>query len=155
MSVPGGLFKKQWDGLGRMTVIALGSIPLIAGGCLIVPTPGHGGVGVVTKEAVELLEPGKTTRADVVLRLGDPAERLEWDRFFVYKWQRIHGYFIWAVPYVTLGAAPIENAHYLALEFTVDNRLKRFKFFDPALMFGDARRGVQQWIEERTDSAKP
>ena len=77
--------------LGRMVLLALTGLGL--SGCIIIPTPSHGGVGVITEETIESFEPGKTTRADILLRLGDPAERLEEDRFFVYQWKRIHGYF--------------------------------------------------------------
>ena len=77
--------------LGRMVLLALTGLGL--SGCIIIPTPSHGGVGVIAKETIESFEPGKTTRADILLRLGEPAERLEEDRFFVYQWKRIHGYF--------------------------------------------------------------
>jgi len=84
---------------GGMALLALTGLGL--SGCMIIPTPSHGGVGVITKETIESFEPGKTTRADVLLRLGAPAKRLEKeDRFFVYQWMRKNGYWgIFLPPY--------------------------------------------------------
>src|SRR4029077_11967138 len=85
-----------------MALLALTGLGL--SGCIIIPTPSHGGVGVITQETIESFEPGKTTRADILLRLGDPAERLKEDRFFVYQWKRIHGYFVAGGGYSGVGA---------------------------------------------------
>jgi hypothetical protein len=66
----------------------------VLNGCLIVPTPSHGGAGVITEESVESLKPEKSTRADMLHLLGDPAYGLEQDRFFVYWWKQTVAYFI-------------------------------------------------------------
>jgi len=87
--------------LGRMALVTLTTLG--SSGCIIIPTPSHGGVGLITKETIESIEPGKTTRADILLRLGDPAERLEEDRLFKYTWKEIQSYMVYGVPYVTGG----------------------------------------------------
>lgn len=88
------LFGKQ-----AITASCLFLLSIATNGCVIlpIPTPPHGGAGVITEESVESLEAGKATRADVLLKLGDPAERLQEDRFFVYRWELTHGYLMWAL----------------------------------------------------------
>ena len=61
---------------------------ILINSCLYIPTPEHG-VGVVPDEAMNFLVPGETTRADVILRFGDPIQRLEEDRFFLYHQRRL------------------------------------------------------------------
>jgi hypothetical protein len=95
--------------------------------CIIIPTPPHGGVGVITEKAVESLKPESSTRADVLHRLGDPAERLEEDRFFVYRWEKTVAYWDAIGP---VASNVIKDVHYLLLEFTQNNRLRRLNFVD-------------------------
>lgn len=136
--------------LGQMALLVL-TVSGISGctmGGMIIPTPSHGGVGIITKETIESFEPGKTTRADILLRLGDPDKRLKEDRFFVYQWKRIHWYF-----FVILGdkggGDSIRYWHYLGLEFTPDNRVKRVKVIDPWwFSFSDQYPRLQQWMDE-------
>lgn len=127
------------------TLVAMGLTLLIntMSACIILPTPGHGGYGVISSEDVESLVPRETTRADVLLRFGNPAERVEGDRIFVYRWSRIHAY---AVPLI--GPAPaqeIMKVHYLGIEFGPDTRVKRFKLFDPSV-FEDRNQHLQDWM---------
>lgn len=119
-----------------------------------IPTPAHGGYGVVTDETLESLKPGQATRADVLLRLGDPSERIDEDRFFIYRWERTHGYVYWAIvipaPYTAVGASDVaayKRSHFLVMEFTTDNQLKRSEFIHSSL-FEDARRHVDELIAQ-------
>ncbi|HWO41132.1 MAG TPA: hypothetical protein VNO43_04945 [Candidatus Eisenbacteria bacterium] len=124
------------------------TLALAMNGCIILPMPGHGGFGVISSEDMESLARGNTTRADVLLRFGDPAQRIDDDRIFVYSWSRIHAY---AVPLV--GPAPAEEIrriHYLAMEFDPDNRLKRIKHFDPSL-FHTGSGDLQAWIAAKDE----
>ena len=98
---------------------------MVLSGCVLIPTPSVVGHSVIPDKTVESLEPGKTTRADVLLKLGEPSERLENDRVFVYHWKQEAG--IGMIP-TALGGT-ITNDHYLGLEFGADNRLKRVKEF--------------------------
>ena len=138
--------------LGRMVLLALTGLGL--SGCIIIPTPSHGGVGVITEETIESFEPGKTTRADILLRLGDPAERLEEDRFFVYQWKRIHGYFVAGGGYSGV-AATLLATHSLGIEFTPDNRLKRVKVIHPWLALTEKRSSLEEWMAEERELAHP
>ena len=121
-------------------------------GCIIIPTPSHGGVGVITKETVESFEPGKTTRADVLLRLGDPAKRLEEDRIFVYQWERIHAYVISMLPQTNYD---LPRPHYLGLEFASDNRVRRVRVLDASFTFFDQYPKLEEWMAEKSESSHP
>jgi len=138
--------------LGRMVLLALTGLGL--SGCIIIPTPSHGGVGVITKETIESFEAGKTTRADILLRLGDPAERLEEDRFFVYQWKRIHGYFFAGGGYSGV-AAVLLATHSLGIEFTPDNQLKRVKVIHPWLPLTEKRSSLEEWMAEEREVPHP
>ena len=121
------------------TIIAL------VNGCLM-PTPPHGGFGVITSDSIDFLRPATTTRADVLLRLGNPnygaAEEL-----FVYRWSRVHGY--WSIGFGT--AADIQKEHFLAIEFAQDNSVKRFKLIEPWL-FQSPQTLLNEWRMEKTES---
>jgi len=144
--------------IGGMALLALMGLEL--SGCIIIPTPSYGGVGVITKETIESFEPGKTTRADVLLRLGDPYERLEEDRVFVYQWTRKHG--LWAagipIPFgglIPLGGGDFPRSHYLGLEFTPDNRVKRVKLLDPWFSLFDQLPRLNKWMAEERELPHP
>jgi hypothetical protein len=138
----------------RRLVVALATMGVLSSGCLIIPTPAGGGRGgVITRGSVEPLGLGVATRTDVLLRLGNPAERLEGDRFFVYRWERIHGLVLFLVPGFAGSSGPIWDKHYLGLEFTTDGHLKRFQFFDPSWFGSDVRESLRQWMEQKADLA--
>ena len=115
-------------------------------GCILIPTPSVIGYSVITNKTIESLEPGKTTRADVLLKLGEPGERLENDRIFVYHWEQVAGF----------GIAPgsITDDHYLGLEFGRDNRLKRVKEFSGGWLnpLPSPSRNFSQWMSEKPES---
>jgi hypothetical protein len=131
-------------------------IPII----IPIPTPAHGGYAVVGKESIESLEPEKATRAEVLLTIGDPAERLQEDRFFVYRWELKHGYLFWAIVFPG-GRGPsdvetLSGTHFLLIEFLPDNRLKRFQFIDLGLLSqracGQLDELIQEWSRVPSDS---
>ncbi len=130
----------------------------IASGCVIlpIPTPAHGGYGVIMEASVDSLEPGKATRADVLLKLGDPAESLYQDRLFVYRWELTHGYLMWGVGVGPRAAFGDINAltgdHFLLVEFLSNNRLKRLKFITPSI-FHKTREQLDELIREWSQSS--
>jgi hypothetical protein len=138
--------------LGGMALLALMGLGL--SGCLIIPTPPHGGVGVIPEETIGSFEPSTTTRADVLLRVGVPAKRLQGDRFFVYKWKRIHAFLI--VWFVVDGVGQeIYRPHYLGLEFTPKGRVKRVKALGPSFVFFDQYSKLEEWMAEEGESPDP
>jgi outer membrane protein assembly factor BamE (lipoprotein component of BamABCDE complex) len=110
-----------------------------ATGCFM-PTPPHGGFGVITNDSIEFIEPAKTTRADVLLRLGNPNHRSD-EQFFVYRWSRVHGF----VSVGFAGGGDIQKEHFLAIEFAPDNHVARFKLIDPWI-FQTSRTLLADWI---------
>ena len=125
----------------RMVLLVLTGVGL--GGCILIPTPSVVGYSVITDKTIESLEPGKTTRADVLLKLGEPGERLEDDRIFVYHWEQVAGFGI--------GPTSLTNNHYLSLEFGPDKRLKRVKEFsgDWQHPLTSPSRSLGQWASEK------
>jgi len=125
----------------RMVLLVLTGVGL--GGCILIPTPSVVGYSVITDKTIESLEPGKTTRADVLLKLGEPGERLENDRIFVYHWEQVAGFGI--------GPTALTNDHYLALEFGPDKRLKRVKEFSGDWLhpLTSPSRSLGQWASEK------
>jgi outer membrane protein assembly factor BamE (lipoprotein component of BamABCDE complex) len=126
-----------------MVLLVLTGVGL--GGCILIPTPSVSGYSVITNKTIESLEPGKTTRADVLLILGEPGERLEDDRIFVYHWEQVAGF----------GMVPtsLTNDHYLALEFRPDNRLKLVKEFSGDWLhpITSPSRNLGLWASEKPD----
>jgi hypothetical protein len=136
--------------LGRMALVTLAALG--SSGCIIIPTPSHGGVGLITKETIDSFEPGKTTRADILLRLGNPAERLEGDRLFTYTWEEVQAYIIYAVPYVTGGVAPLFAPYHLCLEFSPENRLKRVQVIKSLPSLKPTPSCLEAWLAEKPES---
>ncbi|HXZ91488.1 MAG TPA: hypothetical protein VEG36_01280 [Burkholderiales bacterium] len=103
---------------------------VLLGGCVPLPMPGsiEGGI---SDEAVRRIQPGTTTRADVLSMLGNPAERLENDSAFVFEWWQSYG----SVAFVTGGpgaAGPVATTgqvgcHALAIQFGPDGVVTRAK----------------------------
>ena len=132
----------------RMVMLVLIGVGL--SGCILIPTPSVVGYRVIPNKTIESLETGKTTRADVLLKLGEPGERLEDDRIFVYHWEQVAGFGM--IP-TALGGSMTKD-HYLGLEFGPDNRLKRVKEFsgywlDP---LPSPSRSLGQWMSDKSES---
>src|SRR5262245_16576045 len=138
--------------VGGMALMALTGLAL--SGCLIIPTPTHGGVGVIPEETIGSFELGTTTRADVLLRVGDPAKRLQGDRSCVYEWERIHAY---PIAYALFGGAVVDinRPHYRGLEFTPEDRVKRVKTLAPSFVFFDQYSKLEEWMAEEGESSHP
>jgi hypothetical protein len=124
---------------------------VMVSGCIIVPTPLHGGKGVVSEEVAKSFVPGKTTRADVLLLVGSPDHRLEDDRFLAYDWTLTAGY--WASAGGGGREGILEDYRLVCFEFTKDNRLKNYKFFTQQAA-KSAYELMSEWIveEEQNDS---
>ena len=125
--------------------LELGLMLFLICGCLAFPTPEHGGP-YISEDAFKSLEVGKTRRADVLLRIGNPEERIQRDRFFVYAWERVAGYLVVGAHY-SGGAMEITRRHYLCLEFADDGLLKRFAHLENVRK-EDARKRLDQWMRE-------
>jgi hypothetical protein len=130
----------------QMQVILIVNVMLLIGSCLYVPTHEHGD-SMIPDEAMNFLVPGKTTRADVLLRFGDPIQRLEEDRYFIYHWETVIGYMIYGGGYHGDVTAD-ENLHYLCLEFSPDGLLYRWKHFEEGYLQIHPEKKILKWMKE-------
>lgn len=96
------------------------------------------------------LTPGETTRADVLLRFGDPTETFDSDEFFCYRWERVQGWLV-----VAGGAGPYGTVHCFCAQFSVSNVYVRGKHTTPFALFpGDESDGAAlPWNEESCEAA--
>jgi hypothetical protein len=125
-------------------------------GCLIlpIPTPEHGGTGVLPESddvLNKILKPGQTSRADVMLQWGTPSETFKDERFIAYDWERIVGYILWVVGYINGGIGGTEelkDPHYICLEFDAEGYLKQFRLFEINLStWSDPHERMLEWIK--------
>jgi len=103
-------------------------LPFLAG-C---PFPIPGGVDrEIREETIQQIKPGASTRADVLLSLGDPEQRIENDSAFVYSWtQRAGGVgFIGPLYGFPIGGASGRSCHALAIRFAPDGGVTQVKVF--------------------------
>jgi hypothetical protein len=136
----------------------------------MIPTSPHGlwaGHGMIEEQAAnDFLKAGATTRAEVLLRYGEPEEIVDEGRGFVYAWTRITG--MWAYAIVVPSPSPGGSAWgtwgtggygyftattLLLLEFDSGNRLTRYAF-EPRetplyAPYGSVRRGATDWLKAK------
>jgi len=132
-----------------MYVVALAAIT----GCIVIPVPTPGSVyegsrrAVIAEDVIISLKPSDTTREDVLLRLGDPTERVEGDRFFIYQWTTGDITVVVLLPGGAAGSFDITTHHLLSLEFSPSNRLIRVGQFEDAFPGGDGWEPFLEWLE--------
>ena len=108
-----------------VTLALLGST-----GCLIWPFPTGSilaGRGRVRQEDQSAFVVGKTTREDVLLRLGEPDEVLHGGTVFIYQWTEDAGFFAMGA-HGSAVAIPFPSHHLLRLAFDAEARLVRLDF---------------------------
>lgn len=104
---------------------------LILIGCLLpVPVPTSAvhqrPTVVLSNESFNALRPGETTRADVLLSLGEPSSRINGDQFLLYEWAGDYG-FVFIGPFGKDAFLTARN--YLCLEFGENSVLVRRETF--------------------------
>lgn len=88
---------------------------------------------VVTEENLRAIQPGVSTRADVLLMLADPDKRGQDDAYFIYRWLKASGGmgYVVAIPYPVSGGSNVtESCHDLVIRFGADGRVSRSGVFD-------------------------
>jgi hypothetical protein len=160
-------------------LIVLQAFTLMLMGCALPATDVPSGLpSSFTDVSIKSLEPGTTTREDVIHRFGIPhftveveqdipglpgspppawsskprepllygSHRNEQDRIYGYKWYPKHESVL-VLPISKAGYVTADN--YLCIEFTPDNRLKRFKHItEPFFSRGNADKEVTQLLVE-------
>lgn len=118
----------QSTGMGRAFITVAG-LTLVTG-CIAIPVPEHGGRGgAIATDAMERLIPGTTTRAEVLLALGEPTDRRAEERAYVYQWEPTVG----LVAYPG-GGASVQKLRQLCLEFDRSGILTRKSLFQPGML---------------------
>lgn len=93
-------------------------------GCIVIPRGHAPGPGAVAPPAVETLREGSWSRADVLMRLGDPDERYLDDRAFGYRWKESLATVIFAAGYQA-GGFDVDETRQLMLAFSPAGQLVR------------------------------
>lgn len=106
--------------------VAILASVFVAGGCIVLPTPPIG-FNEIPPEIVARLKSGESTRVDVLLALGDPTQRLENDRYFIYDSRELH----WVGALGAPKAVPfaLGDTHRLAIEFSGAGKIVRLERF--------------------------
>lgn len=104
----------------------------LLGGCVPVPILPSDRF-LITDERIRSIQPGQTTRTDVLLMLADPYSRGEQDTSFVYRWVKGGGGVggLLGLPgAVAAGHYVTERCHDLAIQFDGAGRVARLKVFE-------------------------
>jgi outer membrane protein assembly factor BamE (lipoprotein component of BamABCDE complex) len=108
---------------GILAVFLAGVVSLGAG-CLVVPIPtnrvGEYSRKDIKPEVIESLAPGRATREEVLLQLGEPDEFHADGSEYRYHWERVKWDILWFVGAGNTGAGgdiPINKNHNLVINF--------------------------------------
>lgn len=114
-------------------------------GCFYIPASLHD-ISPTTEEDMEFLIPGETTRADVVFKFGDPMQRIEKDRYYIYHWKWVEGY--WFFLYEGQQSVRVTI---LCIEFAPDGLLKRWKEFEGGVVFNQPEKKAIEWLNDESN----
>ena len=132
----------------RARLILLLYLIIITTSCIYIPTPDSG--PTVPEEISCTFIPGETTEEDVLLKLGNPDQRLYNDRYFIYHKETLAG--ILFLP--GGGMAANTDLNYFCVEFNPDHILKRYKFFDQGVLGnlgGHPENEILKWMGEQSN----
>jgi len=111
-----------------LQVLAL-ALVLCASGCIVIPTPEFNSGqarGNITKETPAQFEVGKTTRAELVLALGEPDAVSPDEHIWAYRSEKIRAIVCFA-GYTTAACGPITKDLYLLLQFNEQGVLQKIE----------------------------
>jgi hypothetical protein len=97
---------------------------LPAGGCLYIPYYYRGSTGRVPDTTAEEFIRGRTTRSDMILRIGPPDVRQDNDLLFIYRWRGSYGMWVG----LGGGGGTVYSLEALCVFFNSDNTLKRYDY---------------------------
>ncbi len=113
-------------------------------GCLYIPMLDQvtaDSRGEIEEENLELLEVDYTTRAEVVLILGEPGYAAGGDKFFIYSWDRLYGLFIICGQY-NCGELPVTKEFFLLIEFDEEGFMTRYEIREGSAAWQEILRHV-------------
>jgi outer membrane protein assembly factor BamE (lipoprotein component of BamABCDE complex) len=94
----------------------------------VIPVPVQEVSNEVSEQSLAAIEPSASTRADVLLLLGEPTIRGDGDRHFVYSWRKSHGGALVAFPY-PVGGGVGKSCHCLVIRFAPNGGVAKVKVF--------------------------
>jgi hypothetical protein len=103
-------------------IAAAGFAILVLAGCVIFPTPTTPILDIPESERTAL-KPGQRTRAEILMRFGEPDLRLDGDHVLVYRWERVRATLVLIGGGLAL--IPITDAEAIFLAFDDAGRLAR------------------------------
>ncbi len=122
-------------------VIICAAMTVFCIGCIYLPFPVRDLDGGIPGETTDQFAAGKTTRADVILRIGPPDIRYDRDRLFIYKWIREAGSFAG----LGGGGNTIRVRRGLCILFDSENRLQSYKYVsEPQMVLSDDELGCSE-----------
>lgn len=112
--------------LHRVQVIPLLAFATVVGGCVLPLVPEN--LHEVPERSIAAIQPGISTRADVLLLLGNPTRREAEGAYFLYEWERLHGGAALGFPF-TFALAHSDSCHLLAIQFASNALVSRVRVF--------------------------
>jgi outer membrane protein assembly factor BamE (lipoprotein component of BamABCDE complex) len=146
--------------LRQARCIAIAGIILLVDGCVIIPTPEHG-LGQISDATTKSLRVGETTRAEVLLTLGEPTQSFD-DQVFSYEWHVKVGYAGIAIPRPGMppdvrGGA-LKRRRFFCIAFGTDDLVTDSTLFEDRFFHNrnEIESAKDQWIySHRQSDAKP
>jgi outer membrane protein assembly factor BamE (lipoprotein component of BamABCDE complex) len=123
---------------------------LFSSACMVIPTPEHrlGGRVPCDDEKTAFIVKEKTSKEEVLLKLGEPDLVLSKERVFVYRWEMVAAYFI-VGGYGAGAMGPIQRPHFLIIEFNDKNIISRHEV--NASVFSSATPSVETFKAPQPD----
>lgn len=118
--------------------------PWLLSACIVVPAGNLPGPAAVPATAVGALQPGKATRLDVLMALGDPDYRYAADRAFGYRWSETLAWVIIGAGYSAAGF-PIDETRMLMIEFANDGSIVRLDVV-AGVRSSTFNKAVDEWL---------
>lgn len=122
---------RNWRGVNRFALLLATGLLVSAAGCIIIPTPGLDSGETRTnidKHTPEQFTPGRTTRAEVMLALGEPDAVSPDERKLAYRREKIAAIWIAGGGYGGGGGGSFDTDRYVVAEFDAAGRLMKIAF---------------------------
>ena len=135
-----------------MRFIALLALFFLAPGCLFIPVPETCVSGEeVTPEELASIEPGKTTKSEIIESLGNPDVLWLDENIFAYNWKTVWAIMPWVIAGGYQAAGGIEEFtkdYVLLIQFGQNDRVARFERLKRS-MFTSYGQMLRSWANQK------